>query len=599
LVAIVISAVAVSARGGERAQRPDPTRYTGEWTDGTRLSGETVGPWHDAKSSPKLAGRELFAAGRPIRWLVDNAAAPAPPPDAVVEMVGGDCLPGRVVGFDDGAGAADRRLAPHVAVAPSLGVDWPDGPSRPSVRVVLPWLRRIVWQRAADPYRPRMLFLTDGRQLSYRSVRFSASAVQVLREEGIREFALGEVAELHFPPVDPWDAYFEQLAALGLAPGTRLVRWETTTGLRVTGTTERFQARSHGPAEKPENWYHLIQPAWSLDPLWVRHETIRVRAYFSPHEVPLTRIEPSASRARSDLGGFWPWQAERNVQGGVLESGGVVWPWGFGVHAASRLEFPLPASARWFRTSLGLDYLDRGGGCVKTSIHLGADGTKPVYASNWLVGSRNVVETGPIALGESASNSSPGRLILQVDPAHEGRPAGADPLDIRDCLDWLEPLVGLDPEELQPEVLRRGPGRIPAWQGWKATMGDAAAVRLLSLWDETDPRDPGYRLLVAAGQEPLRLSGKLLVRPYKDQLLLAVNRPPQATPSKLEVRVDGLPLARFDIPVRSSDRSAVLAVPLGAYHHREVTVDLIQQSQDDQALVEWRAITLANRTAVP
>jgi hypothetical protein len=234
---------------------------------------------------------------------------------------------------------------------------------------------------------------------------------------------------------------------------------------------------------------------------------------------------------------------------------------------------------------------------VTASIHLGSTATKPVYASNWIVGSRYVVDSRSIPL--VAPPRPLGRLILRVDPAHEGRPAGADPLDIRDCLDWLEPLVGLDPEQLQPEVLRRSPGRIPAWQAWKVTRAEGEAVRLVSLWDETAPRDPGYRLLVAAGQEPLRLSGKLLVRPYKDQLLLAVSRPPQATPSKLEVRIDGLPLVRFDIPVRGSDRSTVLAVPLGAYHHREVKVDLIQQSQDDQALVEWRAITLANRTAVP
>jgi hypothetical protein len=281
----------------------------------------------------------------------------------------------------------------------------------------------------------------------------------------------------------------------------------------------------------------------------------------------------------------------------VLESGGMVWPWGFGVHAASQLEFPLPDSVVWFHTRLGLDYLARGGGCVTASIHLGSAATTPVFASNALIGSRSVVDSRAIPL--VAPPRPLGRLILRVDPAHEGRPAGADPLDIRDCLDWLEPLVGLDPEALESEVLRRSPGRIAAWQGWKASRGDAEAVRLTSFWDETDPRDPGYRLLVAAGQEPLRLSGKLMVRPYKDQLLLAVSRPPQATPSKLEVRIDGLPLARFDIPVRSSDRSTFLAVPLGAYHYREVKVDLIQQSQDDQALVEWRAIALVNRTAFP
>jgi hypothetical protein len=561
------------------------------------LSGETLGPWHETKSSPKLAGRDLFDPAQPIRWVVDNSLAAAGPLDAMIELVGGDCLPGRVIGSSDGTQAPHRRVVPHVTVAVSMPVDWPGGPSRSNVRVTLPWLKRIVWQRVTNRYQPRTLFFPDGRQLSFRSVRFSAAGIQLLREGEIREFGLGELAELHFPPLDPWDAYYDQLSGLSPGPDARLARWETSTGLRVTGTMERFQARSHSAAEQPANWCHLIQPAWCLDPLWVRHETIRVRAYFTPHEVPLTRIEPLASRGQSDLGGTWPWQAERNVESGSLESGGAAFPWGLGVHAASELEFPLPAAARSFRTQLGLDDLAGSGGCVKASVYLGSTRTQPIYASNWIVGSGSVLDTGPLLFRDPLH--PPERLLLQVDPAHAGRPPGADPLDIRDALDWLEPMVVLDPEKVPKEVLNRSPKRIAAWQGWKAVMGDAEAVRLVTCWDETDPTDVGYRLLTAVGQEPLRLSGKLLARPYRDQLLLFVSRPPQATPSKLEVRVDGLPAAQFDIPARGSPQYIPLVVSLAAYHHREVAVDLIQQSQDDRAWVEWGAIGLANRTAVP
>ncbi len=596
-LAVLVLAMGASAHGGEAKPRPDPTRYTGQWIDGTRLTGETLAPWHETKSSPKLSGRDLFDPNQPIRWLIDNALPVAGAPDATIELVGGDCLPGRVVGYSDGTEGPYRRLAPHMTVAVSTPVDRPDGPSRSNLRVTLPWLKRIVWQRVTHRYQPRTLFLADGRQVTFRSVRFSAAGVQVLREGGIREFGLGETAELHFPPIDPWDAYFDQLSGLSPGPGARLVRWETTTGIRVTGTTERFQARPHGAAEQPANWYHLVQPAWCLDPLWIRHDTIRVRAYFMPHEVPLTRIEPATARSQSDLGSHWPWQLERNVESGPLESGGAAFSWGFGVHAASELEFPLPAAARAFRTRLGLDHLVGHGGCVKTRIYLGSTRTQPIYASNWIVGSGEVLDTGPLAL--PGAPNPPERLILQVDPAHVGRPPGADPLDIRDALDWLEPAVTLDPERVPSEVLRRAPRRIAAWQGWKAAMGDAEAVRLVSRWDESDPRDVGYRLLTAVGQEPLRLSGKLVPRPYRDQLLLFVCRPPEATPSKLEVRVDGLPIAQFDIPARSAAQFAPLVVSLGAYHHREATVDLIQYSQDERAWVEWGAINLVNRTAAP
>lgn len=585
------------AIAGEGKTRPDPTRYTGLWTDGTRRSGDSVGPWHETRSSPKLAGRDLFDSSQPIRWLIDNALAVSGEPDAAIELVGGDCLPGRVVGYREGTEGLGRRVPPHVIVAASTAVDWPDGPPRPHLRVTLPWIKRIVWQRVARRYEPRTLFLLDGRQVAFRSARFTAEGVQVLREGEIREFGLGELAELHFPPADPWDAYLDQLAGLCPRPGVRLVRWETTTGVRVTGSTERFQARAHGPADQPARWFHLIQPAWCLDPLWVRHETIRVRAYFLPHEVPLTRIEPIVARGQSDLGAARPWQLDRNEESGPLESGGATFPWGFGVHAASELEFPLSPLARVFRTRLGLDHLAGRGGCVKARIYLDSPRTPPIYASPWLIGSHTVLDTGPLVL--PGGPHAPVRLILQVDPAHADRPTGADPLDIRDALDWLEPAITLDAEQVSKQLQLRSARHIAAWQGWKATQAGGETIRLASRWDESDPRDVGYRLLVVVGREPLRLTGQLLPRPYRDQLLLLVARPPDSTPSKLEVRIEGQPIAQWDVPVRGSGPFPALVVPLGAYHHKLIGVELVQTGQDESSQVEWGDIRLVNRTAIP
>lgn len=595
--AAVVLALGAEAHAAEAKPRVDPTRYLGEWIDGTHLSGEALGPWHETKASPILAGRELLNADRPIRWVIDNALTAAGPPEPAVELAGGDCLPGRVVGYSDGTGSFERRVAPHLTIAMSIPVDWPDGPSRPNVRVALPWLKRIVWQRVTNRYQPRSLFFPDGRQMTFRAVRFSATGVQVFREGAIREIGFGEIAELHFPAIDPWEAYFDQLSGLSPGPSARLATWETTTGLRVMGTTERFRARSHGAADQPANWYHLIQPAWCLDSLWVRHDTIRVRAYFQPHEVPLTRVEPSAARSQSDLGGVWPWLTDRNVDSTALESGGAAYPWGLGVHAASELEFPLPAAARSFRTRLGLDHLAGRGGCVKANVYFNSIRAQPAYASPWIVGSGEVLDTGPLAFRDPLH--PPERLILQVDPGHQGRPPGADPLDIRDVLDWLTPVVTLDPERIPDEVLRRSPRQVAAWQGWKVVTGDAEGVQLVNRWDESNPHDVGFRLLTAVGQQPLRLTGKLASRPYRDQLLLFVCRPPDATPSKLEVRVDGLPVAQFDIPVRGSAQFPALAVSLAAYHHRNVVVDLIQDSRDEKALVEWGSIQVVNRTAIP
>jgi hypothetical protein len=637
-----------------RADPPLACRYTAEWTDGTRESADSLGPWDQPKAAPKLGHRDLFDPQRPLRWLVDNSLAPAPAPDAVVEFCGGDCLPGRVIGFRDGTENSRERLPPHLLVAASIRTAWPERLSHPEVRVTLPWLRRIVWQRVAQQYQPRTLFFPDGRQLEYRSIRFTDAGVQVLRQEGIREFTFGDLAELHLPAMDPWEAYVQQLAALGLESDTRLVYLETSSGLRATSTTARFQARPQqgrrqGPADQSARWLHLVQPPWSLEPLWLRFDAIRTRQYFLPHEVPLSRIEPVAARSQSDLGGVWPWQIDRNVEAGPLESAGVVFPSGFGVHAACELVFPLSPLVRSFSTRLGLDRLAADGGCVRAKVladegrgardegsgfraqgseparlarPLAAGGTaegsgfraqgseappsslvprrptgsKTLYTSEPLIGSGKVLDTGRMPLEGTAS----GRLILQVEPAGAERPRGADPLDIRGVFNWLGPMVELDPEKLDAEVLRRGPMMVPAWQNWKVLSGDSEAVRLVSYWDRPGREDAAYRLMAVVGQQPLRLTGQLMVRPYRDRLLLAVSRPPSGRPGKmqLEVRVDGESLGRFDILARPAANSRPLVVSLARYHGQQVTVEVIHESQTERSAVDWEAISLVGRTAI-
>jgi hypothetical protein len=461
--------------------------------------------------------------------------------------------------------------------------------------VTLAWTRRIVWQRIADRYQPRTAFLKDGSQLDFRLVRFEPGAVRLLRGDGVREVPLEQLAELHLAAIDPWDAYFGQLAGLGLGPQTRIARIETASGLRATGTTDRFQAATQGPVDKPESWRHLVQPAWSLDPLWVSHASVRVREYFLPHEVPLSRIEPAAHRQRSDLGVFWPWKADRNANGHVLNSAGTKRAWGLGVHATCELEFSLPAAARSFRTRLGLDQSVREGGCVQASVSWKPEGKgvngqavepKQLYQSPVIVGCSREFDSGVLPL----EMSSPGRLVLQVDSAHETRPPGADPLDIRDTFDWLEPLVELDPQQLRVETARRGPQQIPAWEGWQVAAD--GGVPLISRWDESDPAQRAYRLYVALGQATVRLSAPLQVRPGKDRLLLAIARPNGSTPSALEIRVDGQAAARFDVPQRPYQTVRPLVVSLAPYRGRTVNVEILVRSDDDRSLIEWRAITL-------
>jgi len=187
-----------------------------------------------------------------------------------------------------------------------------------------------------------------------------------LTEDGLLQVAFAEMAELRLPRRDPWDAYYNELARLDFECAERLIRLETTDGLLATISPAWLHPE--GNEKDSATWRHVLQPAWSLDPLGVRFATIRNWWSFAPHEVPLSRIEPARSVQHSMLGRGWSWQADRNVQGGPLQNGAQDYAWGLGVHATNHLWFDLPDAVQAFRTQIGLDRTAGSGGCARGLI---------------------------------------------------------------------------------------------------------------------------------------------------------------------------------------------------------------------------------------
>ena len=58
--------------------------------------------------------------------------------------------------------------------------------------------------------------------------------------------------------------------------------------------------------------------------------------------------------------------------------------------------------------------------------------------------------------------------MLVVDPVAVGKPAGADPLDIRDHADWCDPLLELDPAASRLNSTGGLGRRFAAWKDWTA-----------------------------------------------------------------------------------------------------------------------------------
>jgi hypothetical protein len=590
-VAALLGATAMPAERDKAKER-----FTAAWEDGSRTGGDEVRPWHSTDSQPLLAGRGLLDRSRPAAWIQDNTLGPAKDPEAYVELWGGDRLPGRVSDCRPAATVAQQALPPLLTVIPDESLlDRPGGGTRAAVSVPLRWVRRIVWQHAAARYLPSALFYRDGRQIVYRSIRLAEGSVRLLREQGIEEVPLAAIAELHLPPADPWDLYFEQLAVLAPEGNERLTQWETAAGLRVTASTARFQADRAPADDDPTHWFHMLQPVWSLEPLWVRHRQVRLRRYWPPHQVLLSCIAPSAVRRQADLSSAWQWQADRNVQGGRLQSAGQTYPSGFGVHASCDLEFALPAAARSLRSRFGLDNVAGEGGCVRPSVLLTAGGqSKSLYQAPLMIGSARLLDTDWLPMDRPTDRAV--ALVLRVDAVQDNRPAGADPLDVRDVFDWLDPTLRLDEEALRAEVLRRGPRLLTAWQDWTVTSGQTPGATLVSHWIAQPVERSHYRLAVAARGGPVTVSRRVRPGAAADRLLLSVSRPDTAPPSRIEVLLNGNSAVQFDVPVRpTGPLPPPREISLATYADQSLSIEIVQRSPDRRAVVFWDQLDLRAR----
>jgi len=596
-------------RAGNAADEP---RYTAVMVNGSRVHGPEVTDWGAADTVPKLNNQPLFGTGNPARWLRDNRLVVVPPPESFVEFIGGDRLPGTLSKVSPDRPQITALAVPaYLVVEPGVVLKDSNGVALREVRVIERMVRRIVQHRLGDDrYRPGTLFTRDGRKIAFQRHRFVPGAVSLRTLSGIKEAPWESVAELHLPQADPWEAYYDELAALSPDLNARLFQIETTAGLVATISKARFQVSPSSQAANPDTWQHLIQPAWSVDAFAVGHREIQLRRFFAPHEAPLSRIFPMWAENRSAVHSGWRWQVNRNVFGRPLHAGKDACGWGFGIHGLSELKFPLPSTAAAFRTGLKLDDAVRDGGCVRASVTLAAGRPdedvdryktlQQLYRSDLLVGSKTVFQTGDLRLPPPEENRA--RLLtLAVDPVNAGVPKGADPLDIRDTMNWLDPLVLLQRKALAAEVRRRGMTGLAPWKGWVLENADKVPLRRIGRWDTGPGRSAGFRFAVSPTGEPLTLSRTMTVAPQQKWLIISAAVPGEDTPpSIIEVRVDGEVTARHEVPVRQSgaEEPSPLTVPLSSLAGRNVRFEIVQRPVDKNnarnSVVDWRAIVFAD-----
>lgn len=572
--------------------------WDGLFSDGTRMTGVPIAGWNAPASQPQLGGKQMFDATNPVRWVVRQG--PPASPTAVarqpfVEFACGDRLPGLVEGHTSGLDDWRRTAPPHLLVRPLSPIDFPGKPPRSHVRIVSEFVRRIVLApRIGPPLPPATILTRDGREVGFRSLRFTGSGVIILGDSGTQRFPFDEIAEIRLADRDPWEMYLRLVAWLSPqaaaapadAAAARLMRAETDDGLIATTAVDPLQGT--GDAKNPRSWHIRAQPAWSLDPLWLPHANVWRRIMFAASEVPLSLIEPAAVDRTATFGGSWTWECDRNVQGGPLSAKGLPFGWGFGTQASSTMTFPLPDFSTAFRAEVALDDAAGAGGCVKASVHLGDAAAKPLWQSEFLVGSRDPVDTGSLVVPPASPESTaPRAVVLVADAAHEGRPENADIHDIRDIFDWLAPVVSLLPEGLATAVRDRLTATIAPWRDWEV-VGQPAIRTLVDPLAASETPAALRQSLMAGGETVLRR--RFEVSREITHLVVGVSRT-AASPSRVAIRIDGETVAEADVPERQAGVTVLpFVLPLEKFTGRVILVEIVHRGSDDKSFVEWSAL---------
>jgi hypothetical protein len=576
------------------------------------------------------ADNPFFDPANPRLWQRDTRRQGPDEPQARVEFVGGNRLPGRVVGAGTSEPFAMPAAAPTLAVKPLADLNPPNQNERDTIHVLQRFVQRIVWEpppQDVPACQPGWARFRDGSRVSFRSVRFDDSAVKLLTPDGLLEAGWAELAEIHLPERDPWDAYYEELAVLSPGLTDPLVHLETDNGMVVTASLERSHCLPpwHHDAE-PQMWHLGVQPAWSADVLWLSETSLVARRQFAPERVPLScRQAPFFNGFGVSSGQGWSPRTNRNVQGQPLVSGGQMHSWGFGVHAPNRLVFGLPGLADAFRTQVGLDHLAAGGGCALARVLLDGGSPQTLWQSPLMIGSAQVFDSGRLTLPTGSSEAM--RLVLEADEAHDGRPAGADPFTIRDVVDWLDPELELNRERLRIESDQRLDRWVAAFQDWQLTVDDGSSPRLVSYWTSGRTRPAQCRLAISTGDRPLTIARRIELDRDRQLRIVAV-RPPrdETSGTELEVLVDDQSRYRGPVPthrgcekigtgtfatadfpgfslhrlgaspifsqlhrVPSGDSPEIL-VPLPATKSGSATVKIIQRPANAKTLVEWHIL---------
>jgi hypothetical protein len=331
----------------------------------------------------------------------------------------------------------------------------------------------------------------------------------------------------------------------------------------------------------------MVQPAWASDGIQVSLPDLQRMICYDTSELPLTRLRPVQATRHGYLTGIDPAQsASHDVEalGTPARTGGKDYAWSISVRAPFDFDFALPAAARRIETLVGIDERAGNGGCASSRLEVlvagGAIGSS--VDSPLLRGSRSLPARLSLELPANLKPNS--RVRLVTDSQSVRRPAGADPLEIRDFVDWLEPVVVLDQVRLAREVRQAWPAAIGPLADW-ALDGDWQPV---SQWRPSGRPRPGFRQEITLGAEPFRMSRELHITGDQSHFWIYASRlAGKSSPIDMRCSIDGYEMARREVPIDEQlDIPLATIVDLSPYAGRAIRIEIVFRRRGEPASFE-------------
>ncbi|MBA61767.1 MAG: hypothetical protein CMJ76_05310 [Planctomycetaceae bacterium] len=444
---------------------------------GIKLSG-----WDRVDNPPTMDTVALFSDAKKIRYF-EKLNASIDQATAFLEFHNHDILPGQVIGY----GEADpvKSIPEHYIVHLS-GNYRPFAEADGTVRIKASHVKRVVLESSRitnTDHPPGTIVLRDESLMQATSMRWSETGLRALSENRSVSANWVQLSAV-FPNLDkaltPIDCILDDYLAPCNEAASRIARYATADGGAFT-----FRESMLIPLRRESNLiFHAVQPAWSLDAIRILFNSVAHISYRENNQLPLSALPAVVIEEKNYTGFQWPWKRNQNRLGSILNSGEMISDIGLSTHSYSKLSFQIPpAIITRFRSYLGIDQCAEGGGCAQVRVlKVNAGGTESVvYQSGFLIGSN------PYTLADMSGLTDATNLIIETDFGHQGRPADADPFDIRDDVSWMMPLLTLDLNAARQKVDEL-PRYIASVSGWQIPQNFRSHIELNLHWDSTGGR---------------------------------------------------------------------------------------------------------------